>query len=158
MKWVSQSAIVIFNRFYTLSLNINNGIRLMKSPNSNNVLWFKTHIRVIYEKTVEEPKGWIDIPIRNDFGNPIHTWMIQIVIKQNHQSGRDSHLRQGFGHNQTFCLDLLIKKIGKLDPVISKLNRNNFEISHKDLSVSKMIGLLTNKKSVFLVRNQVPKI
>ena len=62
----------------------------------------KTHIRVIYEKTVEEPKGWIDIPIRNDFGNPIHTWMIQIVIKQNHQSGRDSHLRQGFGHHQTF--------------------------------------------------------
>ena len=120
------------------------------------MLRFKTHIRVIYEKTVEEPKGWIDIPIRNDFGNPIHTWMIQIVIKQNHQSGRDSHLRQGFGHNQTFCLDLLIKKIGKLDPVISKLNRNNFEISHKDLS--KMIGLLTNKKSVFLVRNQVPKI
>ena len=84
--------------------------------------------------------------------------MIQIVIKQNHQSGRDSHLRQGFGHNQTFCLDLLIKKIGKLDPVISKLNRNNFEISHKDLSVSKMISLLTNKKFVFLVRNQVPKI
>ena len=83
----------------------------MKSPNSNNVFGFKTHIRVIYEKTVEEPKGWIDIPIRNDFGNPIHTWMIQIVIKQNHQSGRDSHLRQGFGHNQTFCLDLLIKKI-----------------------------------------------
>jgi len=51
-------------------------------------------LRVIYEKTVEEPKGWIEIPIRNDFGNPIHTWMIQIVIKQNHQSGRDSHLRQ----------------------------------------------------------------
>ena len=71
---------------------------LVGKISSNLIGCVKFDKRVIYEKTVEEPKGWIDIPIRNDFGNPIHTWMIQIVIKQNHQSGRDSHLRQGFGH------------------------------------------------------------
>jgi anaphase-promoting complex subunit 10 len=51
-------------------------------------------LRTVAEETINEPRGWIELKLQNELGGPMRTWMIQIVIKQNHQSGRDSHLRQ----------------------------------------------------------------
>ncbi|KAK2715602.1 anaphase-promoting complex subunit 10-like [Artemia franciscana] len=41
-----------------------------------------------------EPTGWIPIPLRNINDQPIKTYMIQIAVVGNHQSGRDTHIRQ----------------------------------------------------------------
>lgn len=39
-----------------------------------------------------EPSGWINIEL-GDVNNPVKTFMIQIAVLQNHQNGRDTHLR-----------------------------------------------------------------
>lgn len=54
---------------------------------------FNDLVNVVTDFKTNEPKGWIPISIKNSFGNPLRTWMLQIVVTQNHQSGRDSHLR-----------------------------------------------------------------
>ena len=35
-------------------------------------------LQSVKTKSFEEPRGWIEIPIRNNFGNPINCWMIQV--------------------------------------------------------------------------------
>lgn len=54
---------------------------------------FNDLVNVVTDFKTNEPKGWIPISIKNSFGNPLRTWMLQIVVTQNIQSGRDSHLR-----------------------------------------------------------------
>jgi len=41
-----------------------------------------------------EPSGWIVIPLKDNGGHPIHTYMVQIAVLSNHQNGRDTHMRQ----------------------------------------------------------------
>lgn len=43
---------------------------------------------------LNEPSGWIVIPIKNINDRPIRTFMIQIAVISNHQNGRDTHMRQ----------------------------------------------------------------
>ena len=97
--------------------------------------------------------------------------MIQIVIKQNHQSGRDSHLRQGFGHWIHFPISDLFS-IGRREITRKKnglLEFNSLGVSifgavasvffiEKTLATPTREFLMTNEKSVFLARNRVPKI
>eukprot|EP00299_Pterocystis_sp_00344_P014534 c7208_g1_i2.p1 GENE.c7208_g1_i2~~c7208_g1_i2.p1 ORF type:complete len:115 (+),score=4.97 c7208_g1_i2:209-553(+) len=40
-----------------------------------------------------EPKGWVTLPVSEN-GSCIRAHMIQVVSTQNHQSGRDVHVRQ----------------------------------------------------------------
>ena len=35
-------------------------------------------LRSVKTKSFEEPRGWIEIPIKNSFNNPIHCWMLQV--------------------------------------------------------------------------------
>ncbi|XP_022647760.1 anaphase-promoting complex subunit 10-like isoform X1 [Varroa jacobsoni] len=43
---------------------------------------------------LQEPSGWVNIPILQNNRQPIKTFFIQIAILSNHQNGRDTHLRQ----------------------------------------------------------------
>lgn len=43
------------------------------------------------------PKGWIDVPIAGAGGGPdgnsLCCWFVRVVILENHQNGKDTHLR-----------------------------------------------------------------
>lgn len=41
-----------------------------------------------------EPEGWIMVPLFDAERNHIRTYVLQMAIVQNHQSGRDTHVRQ----------------------------------------------------------------
>ena len=43
---------------------------------------------------LNEPSGWVIIPVKDDYTKPIRTFMIQIAVISNHQNGRDTHMRQ----------------------------------------------------------------
>jgi Anaphase-promoting complex (APC), subunit 10 len=43
---------------------------------------------------LNEPTGWVLIPIKDIHEKPIRTFMIQIAVISNHQNGRDTHMRQ----------------------------------------------------------------
>lgn len=43
---------------------------------------------------LNEPSGWVVIPIKDINDRPIRTFMIQIAVISNHQNGRDTHIRQ----------------------------------------------------------------
>lgn len=43
---------------------------------------------------LNEPSGWVTIPIKDLNDKPIRTFMIQIAVISNHQNGRDTHMRQ----------------------------------------------------------------
>ena len=47
-------------------------------------------LQEITSQDLNEPQGWIDI----DFHEPIHTFHLQVSILQNHQNGKDTHVRQ----------------------------------------------------------------
>ena len=43
---------------------------------------------------LSEPAGWIVIPLKDMNERLVRTFMLQIAVLQNHQQGRDTHLRQ----------------------------------------------------------------
>lgn len=43
---------------------------------------------------LNEPNGWVVIPVKDMNDRPIRTFMIQIAVISNHQNGRDTHVRQ----------------------------------------------------------------
>ena len=43
---------------------------------------------------LQEPSGWIVIPLKDLNERLVRTFMLQIAVLQNHQQGRDTHLRQ----------------------------------------------------------------
>ncbi|XP_067000450.1 anaphase-promoting complex subunit 10 [Anabrus simplex] len=43
---------------------------------------------------LNEPTGWVLIPVKDINEKPIRTFMIQIAVISNHQNGRDTHMRQ----------------------------------------------------------------
>ena len=43
---------------------------------------------------INEPTGWVMIPVKDIHEKPIRTFMIQIAVISNHQNGRDTHMRQ----------------------------------------------------------------
>ncbi|CAB3383020.1 anaphase-promoting complex subunit 10 [Cloeon dipterum] len=56
-----------------------------------------THFNDLQEIEVvelNEPSGWIVIPIKDIHDNPLRTFMVQIAVITNHQNGRDTHMRQ----------------------------------------------------------------
>jgi len=43
---------------------------------------------------INEPNGWLVIPLKDINEKLVRTFMLQIAVLQNHQQGRDTHLRQ----------------------------------------------------------------
>jgi len=43
---------------------------------------------------LQEPSGWIVIPLKDLNEKLVRTFMVQIAVIQNHQQGRDTHMRQ----------------------------------------------------------------
>ncbi|XP_075234963.1 anaphase-promoting complex subunit 10 isoform X2 [Lycorma delicatula] len=50
---------------------------------------------------LNEPTGWVMIPVKDIRERPIRTFMIQIAVTSNHQNGRDTHMRQIKIHSPT---------------------------------------------------------
>ncbi|XP_035227445.1 anaphase-promoting complex subunit 10-like [Stegodyphus dumicola] len=56
-----------------------------------------THFHDLQEVEVmelNEPSGWVRIPLKDVLDQPIRTYLVQIAVLSNHQNGRDTHLRQ----------------------------------------------------------------
>ncbi|GAB6033267.1 Anaphase-promoting complex subunit 10 [Chamberlinius hualienensis] len=56
-----------------------------------------THFNDLQEVEVidlNEPSGWVCIPLKDETDRPIRTYMVQIAVLSNHQNGRDTHMRQ----------------------------------------------------------------
>merc|ERR1712080_102245 len=51
-------------------------------------------LQEIEVKDLQEPSGWIVIPLRVLNEKLVRTFMVQIAVIQNHQQGRDTHMRQ----------------------------------------------------------------
>jgi anaphase-promoting complex subunit 10 len=53
-------------------------------------------LREVHTQEMEEPKGWVRVPLKS--GEPGRDYvccnMLQIGIVENHQNGRDTHIRQ----------------------------------------------------------------
>ena len=43
---------------------------------------------------LQEPTGWVEIPLKDMNEKLVRTFLLQIAVIQNHQQGRDTHLRQ----------------------------------------------------------------
>ncbi|KAK2165225.1 hypothetical protein LSH36_53g05032 [Paralvinella palmiformis] len=43
---------------------------------------------------LNEPNGWVMIPVLDIHQRPVRSFMIQIAVLSNHQNGRDTHMRQ----------------------------------------------------------------
>ena len=43
---------------------------------------------------LNEPAGWVVIPLKDLNDRLVRTFMVQIAVINNHQQGRDTHLRQ----------------------------------------------------------------
>lgn len=43
---------------------------------------------------LNEPSGWVVIPLKDANDAPIRSFLIQIAVLSNHQNGRDTHIRQ----------------------------------------------------------------
>jgi anaphase-promoting complex subunit 10 len=43
---------------------------------------------------LNEPSGWVVIPLKDSNEVPIRAFLIQIAVLSNHQNGRDTHIRQ----------------------------------------------------------------
>eukprot|EP00039_Didymoeca_costata_P001052 m.49268 g.49268 ORF g.49268 m.49268 type:complete len:184 (+) comp10606_c0_seq1:15-566(+) len=51
-------------------------------------------LREIKEVELNEPEGWVTIPLRGpETGAHLRTFVVQIAILANHQNGRDTHVR-----------------------------------------------------------------
>lgn len=56
-----------------------------------------THFNDLQEIEIvdlNQPTGWVVIPVKDMGYKPIRTFMIQIAVISNHQNGRDTHIRQ----------------------------------------------------------------
>ena len=51
-------------------------------------------LQTIEEVELNEPAGWVVIPLKDLSDRLVRTFMVQIAIMTNHQQGRDTHLRQ----------------------------------------------------------------
>eukprot|EP00668_Euglena_longa_P015381 GGOE01019456.1.p1 GENE.GGOE01019456.1~~GGOE01019456.1.p1 ORF type:complete len:170 (+),score=23.59 GGOE01019456.1:35-544(+) len=52
-------------------------------------------LREYHSQELDEPKGWIRIPLKDaDAQDYICCNLMQIAIQENHQNGRDTHVRQ----------------------------------------------------------------
>ncbi|XP_067142615.1 anaphase-promoting complex subunit 10 [Centruroides vittatus] len=58
---------------------------------------------------LNEPSGWVLIPLRDSNDKPIRTFLVQIAVLSNHQNGRDTHMRQIKVHSpvQNVCMSAL---------------------------------------------------
>ena len=43
---------------------------------------------------LQEPTGWVEIPLKDMNEKLVRTFLLQVAVIQNHQQGRDTHLRQ----------------------------------------------------------------
>ena len=43
---------------------------------------------------LQEPSGWVVIPLKDMNEKLVRTFLLQVAVIQNHQQGRDTHLRQ----------------------------------------------------------------
>ncbi len=87
--------IVLFKHFFSFRISIRTGI------NHNNLVELRSF-------EIHEPAGWVIVPTRDVRSNPIKTWMIQIAVLANHQSGRDTHIRQIVVHSPTETSSIFI--------------------------------------------------
>jgi len=47
----------------------------------------------IEQVELNEPSGWVIIPLKDLNDRPVRAFMIQIAVLSNHQNGRDTHMR-----------------------------------------------------------------
>ncbi|CAB3396741.1 unnamed protein product [Caenorhabditis bovis] len=47
----------------------------------------------VQSQNFAEPQGWQVIDMRDAIMNPQRAWMVQLQVVQNHQNGRDTHIR-----------------------------------------------------------------
>eukprot|EP01061_Rhynchopus_euleeides_P039671 TRINITY_DN68064_c0_g1_i1.p1 TRINITY_DN68064_c0_g1~~TRINITY_DN68064_c0_g1_i1.p1 ORF type:complete len:183 (+),score=43.64 TRINITY_DN68064_c0_g1_i1:84-632(+) len=43
---------------------------------------------------LNEPQGWVSFPLSSDSANVAYASLVQMAIHENHQNGRDTHVRQ----------------------------------------------------------------
>jgi anaphase-promoting complex subunit 10 len=48
---------------------------------------------------LNEPSGWVKIPVKDTKEGKLRTFLIQIAVMSNHQNGRDCHIRQILVHS-----------------------------------------------------------
>ncbi|KAK4013469.1 Anaphase-promoting complex subunit 10 [Daphnia magna] len=60
---------------------------------------------------LNEPNGWIAIPLKDAQDKYIRTFMLQLAILSNHQSGRDTHLRNVRVHSPVSQTMVAIKPL-----------------------------------------------
>ena len=51
-------------------------------------------LQEIEQVELNEPQGWVTVPLKDLNERPVRTFMVQIAVVANHQQGRDTHLRQ----------------------------------------------------------------
>uniref|UniRef100_A0A914WD19 Anaphase-promoting complex subunit 10 n=1 Tax=Plectus sambesii TaxID=2011161 RepID=A0A914WD19_9BILA len=51
-------------------------------------------LREVRQKEFTEPAGWQIIDLRMSNGRPSRAFVVQLAVIQNHQNGRDTHIRQ----------------------------------------------------------------
>ncbi|KAG4073156.1 hypothetical protein HA402_002545 [Bradysia odoriphaga] len=74
-----------------------------------------THFNDLQEIEIvelNEPAGWVVIPIEDIREQPIRTFMIQIAVISNHQNGRDTHMRQIKIHSPIEGRNYLLEEYG----------------------------------------------
>jgi len=51
-------------------------------------------LQELREYEIEEPCGWVHIPLTVEEGQFVRAYLVQIEILANHQNGKDCHIRQ----------------------------------------------------------------
>jgi anaphase-promoting complex subunit 10 len=62
-----------------------------------------THFNDLVDVTgvdLQQPSGWIGVPVKSRRGKPLKVFLLQIAVIKNHESGRDTHIRQVKIHQQ----------------------------------------------------------
>lgn len=74
-----------------------------------------THFNDLQEIEVadlNEPSGWLFIPLKDLQERPIRAYMVQIAVLSNHQNGRDTHIRQIKIHSPVEKKEFAIESVG----------------------------------------------
>lgn len=73
---------------------------------------------------LNEPNGWVVIPLKDSNDSPVRAFLIQIAVMSNHQNGRDTHIRQIKVHSPKAANDTLT------DPGLGSSTTNQVVLPH----------------------------
>ena len=107
ISWVNDARVYAWYFFTTfhfyLCSTINDSVRHCYNWVYEQLFYFRISIRAgshfndlieVEQIELNEPIGWICVPLKYNNGKPIRTFMIQIAVLSNHQNGRDTHVRR----------------------------------------------------------------